>query len=68
MASTIYPQHTEGGIVESRRKAQLSALAVPVAVSPALLSMLGQPNFEITRLIVSKQEGNGPLDQRAIGI
>ena len=47
----IYLQHTEGDSVMRWRKLLLSALAGSIAVCPALLSMLGQPNFEITRLI-----------------
>ena len=51
MAGTIDSQHKEGDIVVRWRKAQPSALAKPVAVCAALLSMLGKPNFKITRPI-----------------
>ena len=51
MTGAIYPQHTEGDTVMRWAKAQRSALARHAAVCTTLLSMLGQPNFEITRLI-----------------
>ena len=59
MAGTIYPQHSEGNTVVRCTKAQLSALARHAAVCPALLSMLGQPNFEITRFLGNLENISG---------
>ena len=52
MASAIYSQHTEGDGVMRWIKVLLSALAIAICL--ALLSMLDQPNFEITYPIMTQ--------------